>query len=133
MPPLPSSPGAWVLTVFMALVSGGVVAGIIDWIRNRKKPQAEVTAIVSQAAAEAVKMLTDAANEAQLDANEARKAAKEARTEAEEARREMRTVRLEMELLVFRFRRLVGAIHDDNVSREDLKALAYMPGVGEAE
>lgn len=132
MSALPSSPAEWALAVFMTLVSGGVIGAVIDWVRNRGKPRAEVTAIVSQAAAETVRMLTEAANEAQIDAAEAQKAAKAARAEAEQAQREMRTVRLEMELLVFRFRRLVGAIHDDNMSREDLKALAYLPGQGEA-
>lgn len=75
-----------------------------------------------------VKMLQDTANEAQVDANEARLSSREAAKEAADALRQMHEVRQEMELLAYRWRRLTGAILDDNVTRDELKVMVRAPG-----
>lgn len=136
MVPLPSTLGEWAFYAVTLLLGGGFLATAIDWFRNRGKPKVEITAMISTAAAQAVEMLQKTANEAEADTRQARVEAKEAsqaahqaRLEVEETREEMRSMRLEMATLAYRFRRLVGAILDDNVSREDLRRMAREPGL----
>jgi len=124
---LPDSPAAIVVALILALFSGGGVGALIEAFRNRGKTKAEVTQTVSEAAAGVVEMLQKTANEAQADANEARNAARLAREEAEEARRQMRAMRMDAETLAYRFRFLINAILDDNVTRDHLKELARTP------
>lgn len=119
-----------VTTVIVAGLTGGGLVSFIDAVRNRGKDKAAATATVSQAAANLVEMLQSTANEAQLDAAEARKAAKEARIEADATLRQMHIVRQEMEIMAYRFRRLTGAILDDNMTREDLKLMVRAPSPG---
>lgn len=128
------TPGQLIFFGLLILLSGGGLAAIIEAVRTRGKPRADITATVSAAAAEVVQILQNTINEAQQDAQEARLEAQEARKasraagqEAEEARRQMRTMRLEMEMLAYRFRHLVSAILDDNVTREHLKVMARAP------
>ena len=117
------------LTSFVvAALSGGGVVSLIDALRNRGKDKAQTTATLSQATlqfAETLAKATDAAqadaDAARQDANAARQTARAAREEADETMRQMHIVRQEMEMMAYRFRRLTGAILDDNVTREDLK------------
>ena len=72
-------------------------------------------------------MLRETANEAQQDAAEARATARKASEEANGALQQMHHVRHEMEVLAYRFRRLTGAILDDNVTRTELKIMVRNP------
>lgn len=124
------SPTEVITALVVAALSGGGVVSAIEAIRHRGKDKAETTATVSAAAVQLMQMLQTTANEAQVDSDEARKASKSARNEADMALRQMHEVRQEMELLAFRWRRMTGAILDDNVTREELKILARGPGTG---
>lgn len=126
-----------VASVVIAGLSGGGLVSFIEAVRNRGKDKATTTATLSQATLDFAKALQESANEAQKDtaearkdANEARQMAREARTEADETLKQMHFVRQEMEMLAYRFRRITGAILDDNVTRDDLKVMVRAPGPG---
>lgn len=123
-----NTPAEAVTALVVAALSGGGVVSAIEAFRHRGRDRAETTATVSSAAVELMKMLQDTANEAQIDANEARKSSKAAAAEADAALRQMHEVRQEMELLAYRWRRLTGAILDDNVTRDELKVMVRIPG-----
>lgn len=123
-----------VVTVVVAVFSGGGLVSAMEAIRHRGKDKADTTATVSAAAIEVVAMLRETANEAQRDAAEARKDANEARQTSKQANEEargalaqMHEVRHEMEVMAYRFRRLTGAILDDNVTRTELKMMVRSP------
>lgn len=139
--PLPDTPGEIVFAILMALLGGGGIASIVDAVRNRKKTRADTTAVLSDSAVNMVQSIQEALNEAQADAKEAREEARKARQEAHESRmaarqegdelwHQMHLMRREMEVMVYRFRRLTGAILDDNVSREELKLMAQSSDMG---
>lgn len=116
-----------VVTVVVALFSGGGIVSAIEAVRHKGKDKADTTAALSAAAVEVVNMLRETANEAQADAAEARKTAKAAREEANGALQQMHEVRHEMEVMAYRFRRITGAILDDNVTRTELKLMVRSP------
>lgn len=125
---------AEVLTVVVAVFSGGGLVSGIDALRHRGKDKADTTASISAAAGEVVQMLRQAAQEAKHEAEEARKDAAEARRtsrqageEANGALQQMHEVRHEMEVMAYRLRRLTGAILDDNVTRTELKLMVRRP------
>lgn len=141
MVPLPDTPGEIVFTLLMTLLGGGGIASIVEAVKNRKKNRADTTAVLSDSAVKMVESIQEALNEAQADAKEAREEARKARQESHESRmaarhegdelwHQMHLMRREMEVMVYRFRRLTGAILDDNVSREELKLMAQSPDMG---
>lgn len=116
-----------VVTVVVAVFSGGGAVSLIEALRHRGKDKADTTASISAAAVEVVTMLRETANEAQKDAIEARLTARQASEEANGALQQMHQVRHEMEVMAYRFRRLTGAILDDNVTRTELKIMVRSP------
>lgn len=116
-----------VVTVVVAAFSGGGVVSLIEALRHRGKDKADTTASISAAAVDVVTMLRETANEAQQDAAQARATAREARDEANGALQQMHQVRHEMEVMAYRFRRITGAILDDNVTRTELKLMVRSP------
>lgn len=123
-----------VVTVVVAVFSGGGLVSGIEALRHRGKDKADTTASISAAAIEVVTMLRETAQAAKLDADEARKEAAEARNTSRQANQEangalqqMAEVRHEMEVMAYRFRRLTGAILDDNVTRTELKLMVRSP------
>lgn len=116
-----------VVTVVVAVFSGGGAVSLIEALRHRGKDKADTTASISAAAVEVVTMLRETANEAQKDAAEARLTARKASEEANGALQQMHQVRHEMEVMAYRFRRLTGAILDDGVTRTELKIMVRSP------
>jgi methyl-accepting chemotaxis protein len=123
-----------VVTVVVAVFTGGGLVSAIEAIRHRGRDRADTTATISAAAEGVVKMLQEVANQAKADADEARREAAEARTtsrkageEANGALQQMHQVRHEMEVMAYRFRRLTGAILDDDVTRTELKLMVRSP------
>ena len=116
-----------VVTVVVAVFSGGGAVSLIEALRHRGKDRADTVNAISAAAIETVQMLKDTANEAQKDAAEARLTARQASEEANGALKQMHQVRHEMEVMAYRFRRLTGAILDDNVTRTELKLMVRSP------
>ena len=130
-----------VAVIVTAALGGGGVASFVDAFKNRKKVKADTTQSLSESAVKMVASIQESLDEAQKDAAEARREASAAREEAKNARVEarkegdqmwtqMHLMRREMETMVYRFRRLTGAILDDNVSREELKRLAQSHDTG---
>lgn len=123
-----------IVTVVVAVFSGGGAVSLIEALRHRGKDKADTTTAISAAAVEVVTMLRETAQAAKRDADEARKEAAEAQKtsrlaneEANGALQQMHQVRHEMEVMAYRFRRLTGAILDDNVTRTELKLMVRSP------
>lgn len=119
------------------ILSGAGVGSMIDAFRHRKRDRIDAAASLTAANLEFTKRLEAALDAAEADTKDAREVARRAQEESSKAHAmahqtmmRLYEIQQQAELLAYRLRRLNSAILDDDVTRDDLKAMANIPGPG---